>query len=200
ILAAFDGYDTRASLYLAALALVAAVASLSAIRALDPIACALCAIAVIFAFTALNFPSAFMDNGVYALGILLAAPLAARIFPLGFSDALTNGASVESTELILEDGLAVAYRSIVSIHSAGNYVEINTSDGGEILARDTLSNISKIADGKLLRIHRSWIVNPLIARQVKAKTGSRYFLELKNGQELPVSRSSVSDVRKRLNS
>lgn len=47
-----------------------------------------------------------------------------------------------------------------------------------------------------LRIHRSYIINIYFIKRVSKDLASNFFVELKNGSELPISQSYINDLRK----
>ena len=47
-----------------------------------------------------------------------------------------------------------------------------------------------------LRIHRSYIINIYFIKRISKDLASNFFVELKNGSELPISQSYINDLRK----
>lgn len=99
--------------------------------------------------------------------------------------------TVNSIELI-------EYESIIYIEASSNYCFIYIENGEKILASKTLKSISKLIDfNYFIRCHRSYIVNfKKVKRYVKDDGG---FLELKNGNMIPISNSNKEHVLSRLN-
>jgi len=88
--------------------------------------------------------------------------------------------------------------SVVAIRGADDYSEIVTRGGGRRLHDKTLTALSRLLPAVFERVHRSWIVNLDEAASLHARPGSRYFLRLRNGDEVPVSRERVRALRERL--
>jgi two-component system, LytTR family, response regulator len=79
--------------------------------------------------------------------------------------------------------------SIERIEAAGDYMCIYTADNSLIL-RETMKDLEKRLDPRVFqRVHRSWIVNLGLVRQVKPHTNGECFLILESGADVKVSRS-----------
>ena len=88
--------------------------------------------------------------------------------------------------------------TIVFLQGAGDYVEVHTADGETHLHDQGLGHLEALLPRVLLRIHRSYIVDLRRAVRLRSEPGSRYFLVLEEDLELPVGRSRVETVRRRL--
>lgn len=108
--------------------------------------------------------------------------------------ALPVSRSAPSAELLLEinDGARihrVTLGSILWLRAAGNYVEFQLAGGDRPLMRTSLQDMQdRLAPHGFLRTHRSWIVNPVGVRQLKAVGSGDFLLTLENGDEAPLSR------------
>lgn len=78
---------------------------------------------------------------------------------------------------------------ILSVQSAGNYVEFHLSEGRRPLMRATLSSVeAALAPHGFLRTHRSWLVNPLRVRGLEPEGSGDWRIALDGGAEAPLSR------------
>lgn len=84
---------------------------------------------------------------------------------------------------------------ITMFKAAGNYTEVHR--GGERWELDNrgLSTIAADLPQHFFRVHRSYAVNLFVAESLTAQEGSRYWLSLRSGEKLPVSRKCVSELR-----
>ncbi|MDE2302399.1 MAG: LytTR family transcriptional regulator DNA-binding domain-containing protein [Sphingomonadales bacterium] len=79
--------------------------------------------------------------------------------------------------------------SIERIEAAGDYMCIYIANNSFIL-RETMKDLERRLDPRVFqRVHRSWIVNLDLVRQVKPHTNGECFLVLDSGAEVKVSRS-----------
>ncbi len=79
--------------------------------------------------------------------------------------------------------------SIERIEAAGDYMCIYTAETSLIL-RETMKDLEKRLDPRVFqRVHRSWIVNLNLVRQIKPHTNGECFLVLESGADVKVSRS-----------
>jgi len=75
------------------------------------------------------------------------------------------------------------------IQGAGIYSEIHLLDGSKELHDKGLDTLEKILPSGFERIHKSYIINIVQADRILVSSGSRYNLQLKNGEVLPIGRS-----------
>ncbi|MBO9581930.1 MAG: response regulator transcription factor [Sphingobium sp.] len=79
--------------------------------------------------------------------------------------------------------------TIERIEAAGDYMCIYTGDNSFIL-RETMKDLERRLDPRVFqRVHRSWIVNLNLVRQVRPHTNGECFLMLESGADVKVSRS-----------
>ncbi len=79
--------------------------------------------------------------------------------------------------------------TIERIEAAGDYMCIYTADNSLIL-RETMKDLERRLDPRVFqRVHRSWIVNLGLVREVKPHTNGECFLVLESGADVKVSRS-----------
>ncbi len=83
------------------------------------------------------------------------------------------------------------------LRGGDNYAMIHISGGALERHRKTLDSFSKILPGNFLRIHKSCIVNLDYAVSIRTSAGSRYELELKTGENIPVGRTFYGELKQR---
>jgi DNA-binding response OmpR family regulator len=90
-------------------------------------------------------------------------------------------------------------RDVYYIEGIRNYTYVHTYDG-KFLSRLGLGEMERRVPEALMRIHRSYIVNLESIKGCRWATHSSYRLVLADlaGTEVPVSRTLVSDIQKRL--
>lgn len=85
--------------------------------------------------------------------------------------------------------IRVPVADIVSVASAGNYVEFALADGRRPLMRATLSSLeAQLAPHGLVRTHRSWLVNAARVAGLEAEGSGDFTVELEGGRTAPLSR------------
>lgn len=188
------GFDHQSLVSLAALFCIYVLVLWPRTRRGDPLARAMLAVlGVIFIFAA-ALPWLFLDNGLF--------PVSAVLFGLfGLSIMKTfSFMSDEKRFSIRVDGRQrqLSPKDVTSISAAGNYAEFSMKDGEKVLARATLTSIEKLLGAPFIRIHRSHIVNINQAAKLRVKPGSRYVLEMRYGEPLPVSRQQAPELRNAL--
>ena len=105
-----------------------------------------------------------------------------------------------SSSLIAESlgkKIKVPLQEIFYVQADGNYTQLVGEDGKVQLSGQRLGEILTIQPA-LIRVHRSYAVNPAFVHSLNSKEGSRYSLELVNGEQLPVSRYRVKEIRSAL--
>jgi len=81
------------------------------------------------------------------------------------------------------------------IIGAGNYAEIHLSEGGEVLHRETLTNLEGQLDPDIfVRIHRSSIVRKSEIKELKINDSADYTVILTCGKTLSMSRGSYDKL------
>lgn len=92
------------------------------------------------------------------------------------------------------DGLEFIHKKdIVYCEADGNYTYVHTSDDKKRLVPKTLKEIeSMIRDAAFLRIHQSFLANMGYLKSYSRQDGG--YIELRNGKQLPVSRSKKEDL------
>jgi DNA-binding LytR/AlgR family response regulator len=90
----------------------------------------------------------------------------------------------------------VAIESVVAIHGADDYSELETADGRRHLHKKTLTALESLLPPHFQRVHRSHIVNLRLARELGTDGSGRRSLKLANGSCVPVSRVYAAQLRK----
>jgi two-component system, LytTR family, response regulator len=91
--------------------------------------------------------------------------------------------------------LFVWVSEIFWIGAEENYVRINTGRESHLL-RETISSLEKKLDPEMfLRIHRSFIVNLRLVKEVRARSRGESVVILANGQKIAMSRGYYSRLR-----
>jgi len=85
--------------------------------------------------------------------------------------------------------------SVIAIHGADDYSELETSDGRRHLHKKTLTTLQRLLPGDFQRVHRSHLVNLRFARSMITDTSGRRVLRLANGSCVPVSRTHAARLR-----
>lgn len=87
---------------------------------------------------------------------------------------------------------------VAYVKAAGAYSELMLTDGSRRLHSKPLDRLLAILPASFERVHRSYLVRLSDVVRLRAHEGSRYTLELATGEEIPVGRTRVEAVRKRL--
>ncbi len=84
------------------------------------------------------------------------------------------------------------------IHAAGHYSEIYLENQPCKLHDKSLERLLMLLPAQFERIHKSYIVNIDYVKEFHAASGSRYSVELSNGETLPVGRSRYKTIKEKL--
>ncbi|WEK43094.1 MAG: LytTR family DNA-binding domain-containing protein [Candidatus Sphingomonas colombiensis] len=98
---------------------------------------------------------------------------------------------VEQRVVLREGGRVIHVRpiDIAAVSSAGNYVEYHLIDGRKPLIRATLSACEReLLPAGFVRVHRSWLVNSRLIREIEPAGSGDRRLFLAGGVEAPLSR------------
>lgn len=87
---------------------------------------------------------------------------------------------------------------IVYLKGAGVYSELFLASDKKELHPQNLEKIDLLLPASFVRIHKSYIVNFQFVESITLHGGSKYSMILKNGVELPVSRSKYQELKKML--
>ncbi|MEO0557698.1 MAG: LytTR family DNA-binding domain-containing protein [Bacteroidota bacterium] len=92
----------------------------------------------------------------------------------------------------------VPIAEVAYVKAAGAYSELVLRDGARRLHSKPLDRLLAVLPASFERVHRSYLVPLNDVVRLRAQEGSRYALELANGEEIPVGRTRVESVRERL--
>ncbi|WP_422509692.1 LytTR family transcriptional regulator DNA-binding domain-containing protein [Stenotrophomonas sp. GZD-301] len=81
------------------------------------------------------------------------------------------------------------------IRADGDYSELRLANGRSELHDKSLASLTAVLPPDFVRCHRSYLVNLRHVRTLHAGSGSRYWLVLNDGAELPVGRAHVAALR-----
>jgi|WetSurMetagenome_2_1015567.scaffolds.fasta_scaffold00060_48 two-component system, LytTR family, response regulator LytT len=81
---------------------------------------------------------------------------------------------------------------------ADDYVELHLSNGTIELYAKSMDSLSRLLPSSYYRIHKSYIVNMLDAKEIRVFGGGKYEIELRDGITLPVSRTHYPAIRAKL--
>ena len=95
-------------------------------------------------------------------------------------------------KLVLLDIGQVAY-----IQGAGIYSDVIFEEGRKEVHNKNLDKLSQLLPPHFDRIHKSYIVNSRMIKELDAQAGGKYTVHLKNGNQLPVSRSRYKGLKEK---
>lgn len=84
------------------------------------------------------------------------------------------------------------------VRASGSFSELVLLDGSTRLHQKSLERLQSLLPAVFERVHRSYIVRVDGIVRLRVQKGSRYSAELRSGVEVPVGRTKVEGLRKRL--
>ncbi len=81
------------------------------------------------------------------------------------------------------------------IKGAGSYTELFLLDGSKELHDKSLDKLEQLLSPTFERIHKSYLVKMSEIKGITVKSGSKYWAELKSGDQLPVGRTKYKDLK-----
>ncbi|MCH7516752.1 MAG: LytTR family transcriptional regulator, partial [Bacteroidetes bacterium] len=103
--------------------------------------------------------------------------------------------------VVIKDGSKITILPVDSIkwiEAQDDYVMIN-SEQGRFLKKKTMKYFENhLNENMFIRIHRSYIINADYIQHLEQKGKESYQLILKNGKELPVSKTGLSKLKSTL--
>ncbi len=148
--------------------------------------------------------SAYKDQAINAFehGVLDFVP---KPFNRERLEQAFNRATVkEKTESNLVKYLAVKKRhqiqlvpieDVMYIKGAGAYTELYLTDGTKELHDKSLEKLEQLLSNAFERIHKSYLLKIDEIKEIKVSSGSKYTVELKNGERLPIGRTKYKDLK-----
>ncbi|GEJ43659.1 MULTISPECIES: LytTR family DNA-binding domain-containing protein [unclassified Chryseobacterium] len=88
--------------------------------------------------------------------------------------------------------------NIIYIKGAGIYTELHLNNGQQELHDKSLELLQQLLPGDFERIHKSYLVNLQQAEKILINPGTRYGLQLKTGEILPIGRSKYKELRNKI--
>jgi len=93
--------------------------------------------------------------------------------------------------------LLIKAEDILFIKGAGIYTEIYLKNATREIHSKSLESLNMILPSNFERIHKSYLVDMNQAKGIISEPGSKYSLELQNGEILPVGRTKIKELTKR---
>ncbi|MEM1182617.1 MAG: LytTR family DNA-binding domain-containing protein [Acidobacteriota bacterium] len=88
--------------------------------------------------------------------------------------------------------------SLLYIRGAGDYSALHLESGGRHLHDKSLKELEALLPLRFARVHRSYIVDLHRVRSLSSPGGGRHRIEIDGGEEIPVSRTRVEEIRRQL--
>ena len=88
-------------------------------------------------------------------------------------------------------------QNLAYIQGAGVYSELIFQGGRKEIHNKTLEKLSQLLPPQFDRIHKSYIVNNQLIQELSVQAGGKYTLHLRDGTQLPVSRSKYKDLKEK---
>ncbi len=142
----------------------------------------------------------FLDRGVYALTVVLFGFVLVRQRSLLWQPRTRSTKREVLSVISSGETLFVPVAQIAFLTAAGNYTEVHKSDGTWVLDHRGLRRVLEDLPERFIRVHRSHAIDLERASSIRSAAGSRYWLTLDEGTELPVSRNQVKELRARMKS
>lgn len=92
----------------------------------------------------------------------------------------------------------VELKNVAWVRADGEYSELRLIDGRSELHDKPLTALATLLPPDFVRCHRSHLVNIRHVRALHAGSGTRYWLTLSNGDQLPVGRTHIASLRRAL--
>lgn len=83
------------------------------------------------------------------------------------------------------------------IKGAGIYTEIYMNNGSKEIHNKSLENLSLLLPDSFERIHKSYLVEMNIAKEIIIEPGSKYMLALQNEERLPIGRTRYKAIQQK---
>ena len=89
----------------------------------------------------------------------------------------------------------ISVDDLVYIKGAGTYTELFLSNGKKELHDKSLEKLEQLLPNTFERIHKSYLVKMSEVKEIIIKSGSKYMVELKSGEFLPIGRTKYKDLK-----
>ncbi len=87
---------------------------------------------------------------------------------------------------------------VLYIKGAGIYSELVLMNSDTFLHDKSLEKLAQLLPEQFVRIHKSYIIKITEVRTIKVSSGSKYSVELKNDEILPIGRTRYKDVKDKI--
>ena len=91
----------------------------------------------------------------------------------------------------------VKVEDVLYVKGAGVYTELELKNGEIELHDKSLEKLEQLLPEIFERIHKSYLVKMTEAQRIIINPGSKYELELKNGELLPIGRTKYKDLKEK---
>jgi len=91
----------------------------------------------------------------------------------------------------------VKSEEVLYIKGAGVYTELFLSNGQKELHDKSLEKLAQLLPSSFERIHKSYLVKMTEATGIRVSSGSKYGLELSNGEVLPIGRTRYKGLKEK---
>ncbi|MDO5980576.1 LytR/AlgR family response regulator transcription factor [Flavivirga spongiicola] len=89
----------------------------------------------------------------------------------------------------------IKIEDVLYIKGAGVYTEVYLSNGQKELHDKSLEKLTQLLPQTFLRIHKSYLIKMSKIKEVIIQSGSKYSVELNNGEILPVGRTRYKELK-----
>ena len=136
-----------------------------------------------------EMPSLFLYVLVISLAMTLLGYTLSRAFNVAGPDFVHQPDDGEAVRAFLER-LPVKYRTgeLWAVSSEDHYLRVHTSLGSDLILMRLSDAVRELGGVDGLQVHRSWWVSRTGIRSAR-REGGKILLELKSGEDVPVSRS-----------
>ncbi|GGG12488.1 DNA-binding response regulator [Dokdonia pacifica] len=86
-------------------------------------------------------------------------------------------------------------KDLLYIKGAGTYTELFLVDGRKELHDKSLEKLEQLLAPSFERIHKSYVVKMSEIKEIIVESGSKYMVELKNGEHIPIGRTKYKDIK-----
>jgi DNA-binding LytR/AlgR family response regulator len=91
----------------------------------------------------------------------------------------------------------IPLEDVLYIKGAGVYTELFLENGEKELHDKSLEKLEQLLSNSFERIHKSYLVKMTEANKIIISSGSKYELELTNGEVLPIGRTRYKEVKEK---
>jgi DNA-binding LytR/AlgR family response regulator len=212
------GFDLKAAAAILIPVLASAVIAAAAAIKKTPQALLYAGVLAAFSATIILFPALFLDALFFLeVAVLILVFFISEAFAFArerkerelesarardLAAALERAAAKENPPVVRVNAAGslsiVEAGEIAFCKGAGDYVELNLSDGRVLLHNGALADMERDLPGGFLRVHRSFLVNTEFAKSLTRESSGVGLLTLSTGAEIPVSRRIMPRVRSAL--